>query len=99
MDAIEGRNVATCDIPGAFHQADWPADRDCYMKFEGAMVSIICDIDPKYKKNVIIGRNGKKYIYAKLTKAVYGTLLGAILFYLKLSRQGPSHCMLKYRII
>jgi hypothetical protein len=87
MDAIEGRKVATCDIPGAFLQADWPADRDCYLKFEGAMVSMICDIDPKYKKNIVYGKNGKKYIYAKLTKAVYGTLLGAILFYEKLSKQ------------
>jgi hypothetical protein len=87
MDAIEGRKVATCDIPGAFLQADWPADRDCYLKFEGAMVSMICDIDPKYKKNVVYGKNGRKYIYAKLTKAVYGTLLGAILFYEKLSKQ------------
>jgi hypothetical protein len=26
MDAIEERKVATCDIPGAFLQADWPAD-------------------------------------------------------------------------
>jgi hypothetical protein len=87
MDAIEGRKVATCDIPGAFLQADWPKDRDCYLKFEGAMVSMICGIDPKYKKNVVFGKNGKKYIYAKLTKAVYGTLLGAILFYQKLSKQ------------
>jgi hypothetical protein len=30
-----------------------------------------------------MGRN----MYAKLTKAVYGTLLGAILFYEKLSKQ------------
>jgi hypothetical protein len=59
MDAIEGRKVATCDIPGAFLQADWPADRDCYLKFEGAMVSMICDIDPKHKKNIVYGRNGK----------------------------------------
>jgi hypothetical protein len=87
MDALEGRKVATCDIPGAFLQADWPADRDCYLKFEGAMVSMICDIDPKYKKNVIYGKNSRKFIYAKLTKAVYGTLLGAILFYEKLTKQ------------
>jgi hypothetical protein len=87
MDAIEGRKVATCDIPGAFLQADWPAERDCYLKFEGAMVSMICDIDPKYKKNIVYGKNGRKYIYAKLTKAVYGTLLGAILFYEKLTKQ------------
>jgi hypothetical protein len=87
MDAIEGRKVATCDIPGAFLQADWPADCDCYLMFEGAIVSMICDIDPKYKRNVVYSKNGKKYIYAKLTKAVYGTLLGAILFYEKLSKQ------------
>jgi hypothetical protein len=87
MDAIEERKVATCDIPGAFLQADWPADRDCYLKFEGAMVSMICDIDPKYNKNIVYGKNGRKYVYAKLTKAVYGTLLGAILFYQKLSKQ------------
>ena len=47
MDAIEGRKVATCDIPGAFLQVDWPADRDCYLKFDGVMVSMICDINPK----------------------------------------------------
>jgi hypothetical protein len=87
MDAIEERKVATCDIPGAFLQADWPEERDCYLKFEGAMVSMICDIDPKYKNNIVYGKNGKKYVYAKLTKAVYGTLLGAILFYQKLSKQ------------
>jgi hypothetical protein len=87
MDAIEGRKVATCDIPGAFLQADWPEERDCYLKFEGAMVSMICDIDPKYKKNIVYGKNGRKFVYAKLTKAVYGTLLGAILFYQKLSKQ------------
>jgi hypothetical protein len=41
------------------------------------MVDMICHIDPKYKKNVIY-RGKRKTIYAKLTKAVYGTLLGAI---------------------
>jgi hypothetical protein len=87
MDAIEGRKVATCDIPGAFLQANWPAERDCYLKFEGAMILMICDIDSKYSDNIVRGKNGKKYVYAKLTKAVYGTLLGAILFYEKLSKQ------------
>jgi hypothetical protein len=48
---------------------------------------MICDIDPKYKNNIVYGKNGRKYVYAKLTKAVYGTLLGAILFYEKLSKQ------------
>jgi hypothetical protein len=52
------------------------------------MVSKIGDIDPKYKNNIVYGKNGRKYVYTKLTKAVYyGTLLGAILFYEKLSKQ------------
>ena len=52
MDAIEGRMVITCDIPGAFLQVDWPGDRDCYIKFQGIMVDMICKINPEYKKNV-----------------------------------------------
>ena len=49
MYAMEGRQVVTCDIPGVFLQADWPEDNDCYLKFEGLMVDMICDIDPSYK--------------------------------------------------
>jgi hypothetical protein len=63
MDAIEGRKVARCDIPGAFLRANWPADRDCYLKFEGAMVSMICDIDPKYRNNIVYGKNGRNYVH------------------------------------
>jgi hypothetical protein len=49
---------------------------------------MICDIDPKYRNNIVYSKNGRKYVYnAKLTKAVYNTLLGAILFYEKLSKQ------------
>jgi hypothetical protein len=79
MDAIDERKVVTCDIPGAFLQADWPANQDCYLKFENVMVNMIYQIDRKY--------NNKKFIFAKLNKAVYGTLLGAILFYQQLSKQ------------
>ena len=86
MDAIDERKVVTCDIPGAFLQADWPAGDDCFLKFENVMVDMICQIDPKYKSSVI-KRGNKKFIFAKLNKAVYGTLLGAILFYEKLSKQ------------
>ena len=80
--------VIMCDIPGDFLQADWPEDNNCYLKFEGLMADMICDIDPSYKKFVLTNkRTGKKKLYDKLTKAVYGTLLGAILFYQKLSGQ------------
>jgi hypothetical protein len=73
-------------VTGAFLQADWPADQDCYLKFQNVMVDMICQIDQKYKNNVIY-RGKKKFIFARLNRAVYGTLLGAILFYQKLSKQ------------
>ena len=48
------------------------------------MVDMICDIDPNYKKFILINKKtGKKNLYGKLIKAVHGTLLGAILFYQK----------------
>ena len=49
MNAMEGRQVVTCDILGTFLQADWPKDNDCYLKFEGLMVNMICEIEPAYK--------------------------------------------------
>ena len=32
------------------HILNWPDNNDCYLKFEGLMVDMICDIDPAYKK-------------------------------------------------
>ena len=81
MDAVEGEKVVTCNIPGVFLQADWLKDNDCYLKVEGLMIKIICEIDPSYEKYVLTHKTArKKRLYGKLTKAVYGTLLGAILF-------------------
>ena len=88
MDTMEGRQVVTYNIPGAFLQADWPEDNAYYLKFERLMVKMICKINPNYFKYVLTNkRTGKQKLYGKLTKAVYGTLLGAILFYQKLSGQ------------
>ena len=88
MGAMEGRQVVTCDITGTFLQADWPRDNDCYLKFEGLMVDMICDINPCYRIFILTNKKtSKKKLYGKLTKAIYGTLLGAILIYQKLSGQ------------
>ena len=55
--------------------------------FEHIMVVMICKIDPSYYKNVIWSKDSKKkFLYGRLVKAVYGTLLGAIILYNKLSK-------------
>ena len=80
MDALDYRKVITVDIPGAFLHKDWSQDdHPGYIMFEGIMVEMIYKIDPSYHKNVIWSKEHKKqFLYGRLVKAIYGTLLGAI---------------------
>ena len=43
IDEMEGREVATSDIPGAFLQTDYEKG-DIYIKLEGAMVTLLEEI-------------------------------------------------------
>ena len=59
------------------------------------MVNMLCQIKPSYRKNIIYrnikgSKYKKKYIYAKMIKAAYGTLLAAIIFYEKLSNHSQE---------
>ena len=45
LSNIEGRNVATADIPGVFLQATM--DEAVWIKFEGEMVDILLELVPK----------------------------------------------------
>jgi hypothetical protein len=52
IDAIEERDVATCDIPGAFMQSDIKGK--VVMKVEAVMAEVVTKIDPKkYKRHVV----------------------------------------------
>ena len=47
QDALEGRDVATVDIPGAFLQTDMPNNEPpVHIKLTGQMVDLLCKIDP-----------------------------------------------------
>ena len=53
-----------------------------YIMLEGIMMDMICKIDPSYHDKVIWRKDGlKKPLCGWLNKAVYRTLLGAIIFY------------------
>ena len=47
IDVMEGREEATTDIPGAFLHTDYEKV-DIHIKLEGAMVTLLEDIDPEY---------------------------------------------------
>jgi hypothetical protein len=85
IDAIEERDVVTCDIPGAFMQSDMKGK--VVMKLEGIMAKVITKNDPKKYKRHVVKKNGKDVIYVILQKALYGTLLAALLFWKNLSAQ------------
>ena len=53
---------------------------------------MICEIDPSYYDKIIWSKDcKKKFLYDQLAKAVYGTLLGAIILYNKLSKHLTDH--------
>ena len=81
------------DTSSTFLQGDWPQDKHpgCIM-FEGIMVKMICKTYPLYHNNAIWSKDyTKKFLYSRLFKAVYGILLGAIIFYNKLSKRLTDH--------
>ena len=83
IDAAEGRDVATADVPGAFLHSD--IDDDTYVIVDGPLVPILLRANKKYAEFVHITKSGKKIIYLKLKKALYGTMKAARLFWENLS--------------
>lgn len=83
IDAMEGRDVAVIDVPGAFMQAEM--GNVVYMRLDGAMVDIMLleiahDAHDVYEPCVIQeGRTQAMYVI--LNKALYGTLKAARLFW------------------
>lgn len=82
FNAMEGRDVAIVDIPGAFMQAE--IDKLIHVKLDGELVDLLVKLDPKYAQYITY-EQGRKVIYTELDKALYGTLQAALLFWKKLS--------------
>ena len=84
IDAKEGRDVATVDIPGAFMHADM--DEKVHIRIEGEMAKLLAKLDPNVYRKFVAVENGKLVLYAELSKALYGTLRAALLFWRLLSK-------------
>ena len=77
VDAHEGRDVATADVVGAYLKAYM--DEFVVMKFTGESVDILCKMNKKYMKYVVMEGNSK-VLYVKLIKAIYGCAKLALLW-------------------
>ena len=83
IDAKEGRDVATVDIPGAFMQGD--QDETVHMRLEGTLAELLTKCDPKLYRQYVVTENNKPVLYVELVKTLYGTLRAALIFWRKLT--------------
>ncbi len=85
IDAMEERDVATVDIPGAFMQAD--IDEVVHVEFEGEIAEMLVKLDPKLCRKCVKDENGKTVLCVELLKALCGALKAALLFWKLLSKK------------
>ena len=83
VDAKEGREVAILDIANAFLHAE--NDERILMLLRGKLAEMMVKIDPSlYRKYVTFSQKGVPMLYVRLSKALYGMLRAALLFYKQL---------------
>jgi hypothetical protein len=84
IDALEGRDVAVIDVPGAFMQADM--DELVHVRFTGKMVDLLLEIDRTMYAPCVVKEGKETVMYVELLKALYGsTVRAARLFWEKLT--------------
>ena len=79
IDAFKKRDVATFDVPGAYLHAEMSKDK-CILIVRNDFVDILCKACPKYKPYVK-SVNGKKILYIRVLRAIYGCIESALLWY------------------
>ena len=80
IDAMEKRDVAIFDVPGAFLQTEMPEGKNVILVIRDEFVDILCEVNPEYKEHVRIVK-GRKILYVKILRAIYGCIESAMLWY------------------
>jgi len=87
IDAHEGRDVMTADIPNAFIQASLEnlkdGDKKVIMKVTGMLTDLLIKVAPDVYSPFVVYENGRKVLYLQVLKALYGMLQAALLWYKK----------------
>ena len=74
--------MVTVDIPGAFLHAN--NDDYVIMRMTGTLAELMAKTDPKLYRKYLSVEKGKKVLYLRLQKTLYGMMKSALLFYRKL---------------
>jgi hypothetical protein len=79
IDTKEQQKVVTCNIPGAFMQAD--IDEVLHVRLEGPLAQLLTKVDPEQNTKFMGKENGRDIMYVWLAKALYGMLQAGMLFW------------------
>jgi hypothetical protein len=86
IDAKQGRDVMTADIPNAFVQTDITKSKNeerTIMKIRGQLVDILVEIAPEQYQDFVRFEGNQKILYVEMLKALYGMLQSSLLYYKK----------------
>ena len=90
IDAKEGRDIMTCDVPNACIQAKIPTPEEgedrIIMKITGVLADLMVKIAPDVYGGHIVYEKGTKVIYVQVLRALYGMLKAALLWYKKFKK-------------
>jgi Reverse transcriptase (RNA-dependent DNA polymerase) len=85
IDAYEGRDVMTADVPNAFIQTRMPEVKEgedrVIMKITGVLVDLIVNIAPEIYGPFVVMENGKRVLYVQVMMVLYGMLMAALMWY------------------
>lgn len=87
INAHEKRNMATCNLPGAFLHT--LSNEKVIMVLRDELCNLMVKVNPKlYRKYVCKeDKKGKPVLYVELFKSMYGLMCLALLFYRKLKKE------------
>ena len=83
IDAAEGRDVTTIDIPNAFIQTRLDDNSDkVLMRLHGKLAKLMVEVAPEiYSKYVSVDSKGELVLYVHLLNVLYGIMKAALLYY------------------
>jgi hypothetical protein len=91
IDAAEGRDVMSNDVPNAFIQAHMPPVEDgedrVIMKITGVLVQLLVEQAPEVYGPYVVYEDGKRVLYVQVLRALYGMLIASLLWYKKFRKE------------
>ena len=78
--AYKGRYVVIFDVPWEYLNSDMTEDKFILLNIEGEFVHIMCEVNPKQKKNVRV-KNRVNLLYLQLIKYLYVCMESTLLWY------------------